>query len=92
MPRVAWESRKPREAWAWLAEPASRIPVEWLVWRAERAYRTWAAEAPGERTAPAAAAWALKTRACIRSVPFERAAAEALPEELVGKPVERSAP
>ena len=89
--RAARESRKPEEAQAWLAEPASYIPAESLEWRVERACRTWAAEALGERTAPVAAARAWKTRAYIRSDPAERAVAEALPEELVWKPVERPA-
>lgn len=77
----------PEEAWVGLAEPAFRTPVESWEWRAERAYRAWAREAPGERAAPAAAARAWKIGACIRSDPAERAAEQALPDEPARKPV-----
>jgi hypothetical protein len=96
--RAARESRRTNEAWASLAEPASRAQVESPEWRAERAYRTWAAEAPVERTAPVAAAWVSRTRVCIRSVPVERAAEgglmpEALAEDSAArKLVERPGP
>jgi hypothetical protein len=97
VPRAGRESRRTDEAWAWLAEPASRVQVESWEWRAERACRTSAAAAPGERTVPAAAAWASRTRVCIRSVPVERAAEEALmwealTEDAAWKPVERPGP
>ncbi len=94
MRRAARESRRRDEAWAWLAETASRVQVESWEWRAARAYRTGVTEAPGEQTARADAAQALKTRACMRSVPVERAAAmpgEALMEKAARKPVERRA-
>ncbi len=79
--RPAREFRNWKEAWAPWAEPAFHIPLESSVWRAEQACHTLAAKPPGERAAPAAAAWAWKTRACIRSDPAEWAAEEALPEE-----------